>query len=77
MISVSTESVKSFIPCSAILVLLMPSYSKGFVTTPTVNIPLSLAAYVVAKPNLVAWRQLCFSTHSPQIANQYHVEKKI
>ena len=43
MISESTQAESSAMPCSACVILLLPSKANGFVTTPTVRIPISLA----------------------------------
>ena len=43
IINESTQAESSAIPCSACVILFLPSKAKGFVTTPTVKIPISLA----------------------------------
>ena len=47
MIRESTQGVSSAIPCSAWVILFLPSNAKGFVTTPTVRIPRSLAILAI------------------------------
>ena len=46
-ISASTTSFKLTIPSSAFLILLLPSKLNGFVTTATVNMPISLATLAI------------------------------
>jgi hypothetical protein len=49
-ISVSTASFIFVIPSSAFTVLFLPSNQNGFVTTPIVNIPISLAIFAITGP---------------------------
>ena len=47
MIRESTQGVSSAMPCSAWVILFLPSKANGFVTTPTVRIPISFAIFAM------------------------------